>query len=177
MSNELRIDEDQRESRVDLIRRIQEQQSQLEQVDKKDLQQLDSMSSPQLLGELQRIVDAADAGRARDTTEAVQGGARLAQERQEIQGQVGAQDSVGAGAQQVDGSQRSTEAVGAAHEQQTRGESWNEFRDAGGTEIPPSVEEAAREEHRDHAHQEENQRIRARDLQNQMATQNRMIKS
>jgi hypothetical protein len=166
----MRIDDDDRrigrQNRIDLIRRYQEAQAKLDagggkEVAKLDQAKLEKMSAGELLKELQKLVDRAqEAAKVdlvqRDTQHA------------EIQRQA------------VDGTVKSAEAVSSAQKQQTRGENWQKFEDHDRGDLPASVEEKARaekaHEERGDLERQEKDRLSVRELQNDMAVQQKMIR-
>ncbi len=178
MSDDLRIKDDDPQSRVDLIRQMQQQQEQQAQLDPQDRAErveLDHATTAQRVGPVEQVSDLQE----HEQVDAVNADTKIAEERPDVRGQANAQELARADhADHVDGAERTTEAVDAAHQQQGRGETWHEFRDASATDVPPSVEETAREQRqREDARQQEKDQISARELQNQMAVNNRMIKS
>ncbi|MBI5509101.1 MAG: hypothetical protein HY903_10130 [Deltaproteobacteria bacterium] len=149
----MRIDDDDRkigrQKRMDLIRRIQDQQQQSDKPagagakdEVKNAEKKSELQATEVTVELQR--------------------AAVQQDQQK-------------------GVERAAEAVEAAHHQQTRGEDWKKFRTAEATELPPSVEEKARAEkarlEEEDAKRVDNERLSVRELQNELAVKNRMIKS
>ncbi len=170
--DELNFDKVSRQRRIDLIREIQEYQAKLD--DKaQDSQKLGAMSSNELLAELERLADRAEAA------------VKPAADEQARAARGEGVAAIGAAAERrsesttaVDGTSRTAEAVDAAHKQQDRGESWEKFaKEQDGTQLPPSVEETARERQRQEAEQEERERLTARDLQNELMVQSRRIRS
>ena len=78
---------------------------------------------------------------------------------------------------EVTGTEKSAQAVDAAHKQQSRGEDWQKFAPREETQkIPESVEALAQAEKQKDAEREERERQSVREILNDMAVKNRMIK-
>ena len=154
----MRIDKDDskidREKRADLIRRYQEEQAKLDQGGK-DAAKLDATKPTEKKSDIQ----------ATELNHQAQ--------RTEIQ-------------KPVTGAERTTEAIDAAHKQQARGENWQKFEAEARDQVPASVEEKAQAEKaeqektqqaRDAAERQDKERLSVRELQNDLAVKQRMIRS
>lgn len=178
----MRIDDDEhrisREKLIDQIRRYQDEQANLDAdgsraAAKAEPQRVDQASASEALRDVQQVVE-----RAREATRVADAGAVEARSQQQ------AADTQ---RQTIDGAARSAEAVSAAQQQQTRGEDWQRFQDQDRGSLPTSVEESARaEQQRNDADQQElersqeerqeQERLSVREIQNDMAVRQRMIR-
>jgi hypothetical protein len=181
----MRIDDDERkisrEKRIDLIRRYQDEQAKLDQgggkeAAKLDQKKLDQTSSSEVVRELQKTAD-----RTQDATKADE--VKSVDKRGEIQATELHRDVQRTEGQRqvVDGVTKSAEAVSAAQKQQTRGENWQKFEAHDRGDLPQSVEEKARAEkaaaERDDVERQEKERLSVRELLNDMAVKQKMIRS
>ena len=179
----MRIEDDDKEvggkKRGDLIKQIQQYQEQQDKIQNEggaDPAKLDKMSTSELLNELKSIAASGE----QKSTEIQAQDTQSMETRADVQsGLQGAEVSrIEQTHQQVNQTEQTAEAVGAAHKQQDAGQNWEKFAQAKEpTELPPSVEDAAKEDRQEEADRQEKQSVSARDFQNSMAMRNRMIKS
>lgn len=170
--------------RNNMIRQIQQYQELADKADASkgglDPKKIDQMSTTQLVAELEKMTQTQGNGQ----TQAIQADdAKAMETRSEVQGVAAAQDVARIEqtdvqlSSQVKPIDKTSEAVDAANRQQDAGQNWERFSQASeAAELPPSVEDAKREADQKDADRDEQQRITAKEFQNDMAIRRSMIK-
>ncbi|MEE8410343.1 MAG: hypothetical protein V3T05_12100 [Myxococcota bacterium] len=181
----MKIEDDDRlvsnKRRNTMIRQIQQYQEQADNADASkggiDPKKLDQISSTQLVAELEKLAQT----QGDEQTQAIQADdAKAMETRSDVQSVVRAREvaRIEQTHGQVTAADRTTEAVDTANRQQDAGQNWERFSQASeATALPPSVADAKREAEQKEADRDEQQRISARDFQNDMAIRRGMIKS